>query len=555
MNTGRLRRILAAAIALALLLALLPAGASGDAGQRYIIKNRASDAPFEVVSEAEMERLDRLGLLEWYEPDGEAVLLGEYSEEQWNLAMIGASAGDGDSGKGVRVGILDSGVNPHPDLADRLLEGRNYIEGATDPEDTSDAYGHGTRVAGLVAAAGEEGQIGVAPGALLVPLKVTDGKSVKVSALCRAIYGAIDDYGCRVLNLSLGVTTRYAVLAEAMAYAEARGVTVVSAAGNGGTGELLYPAAYDTVIGVGAVDSSGTVYARSNHSSAVFLTAPGVAVRSTANQGGYADCTGTSYATPHVAGAAAALLGMEPDLSPADLRALLADTASDRGTAGYDLYYGHGVVDLAAAVAALSAGEIPPPPKDNYVNCKHDGECPLSPFSDLDENAWYHDGVHWTLDEGVMKGVGGGRFVPDGTTSRAMLVTVLWRLAGEPASDAPMGFADVAPEAWYAGAVRWAYSRGVVTGYTAECFGPGDPVTREQLAAILWRYAGSPEAEENLERFQDAGTASPWALEALRWAVRTGLLRGVDAETLRPDAGATRAQTAAVLLRFTALMQ
>ena len=181
------RAVLAAALALALLSGTLSVPAEGSE-KTYIVKYKSSacpeagDAPFAVVSRREMLRLDRAGLLAWYEPDGEVELLGTaspyFTEAQWNLDMVCADAAfrKGFLGQGVRVGVLDSGVNPHPFFADRLLPGRNYIPGAEDPEDTADSYGHGTCVAGLIAAAaGADGFIGTAPGAEIVPLKVTDG--------------------------------------------------------------------------------------------------------------------------------------------------------------------------------------------------------------------------------------------------------------------------------------------------------------------------------------------------------------------------------------------
>lgn len=365
---GTTVRILAAAALLAVLLTLSPKGAAGAAGPDYIIKYKDScawlmeaGAPFEVVSEAEMKRLRTLGMLEWYEPDGEAILMDDLfdADTQWNLSMIGAQTSfeRGCLGRGVRVGVLDSGVNPHADFENRLVAGRNYMLDAGDPDDTADTYGHGTRVAGMIAAVGETGYIGVAPGAELVPLKITDGKSVKISAVCRAIYGGIDDYGCRVLNLSLGVLTEYEALKEAVDYAEEQGVVIVSAAGNGGTTALYYPAAYESVIGVGAVDRKGEMYVRSNRNESVWITAPGVDVRTTAAPGGYTTATGTSFAVPQAAGAAAVLLGVDPTASPAEIRGLLAQTAADRGAAGYDTSYGYGILDLGRALDALGGRE------------------------------------------------------------------------------------------------------------------------------------------------------------------------------------------------------
>ena len=372
---------LAAVLIMTLLAVSLSAYTGEDAEKAYIVRyldggaagqtDREDSVPFEVVSEAEMKRLRDAGLLEWYEPDGDAVLIDPesdsvllgtispyYDDHQWNLDMIGADAAfrNGRLGQGVRVGVLDSGVNPHPALAANLLPGHNYMEGAADPEDTEDSFGHGTRVAGLIAAANDSGYIGAAPGAGIVPLKITDGQTVKISAVCRAIYGAVDDYSCDVLNLSLGVTTDYRSLEEAVRYAEEHRVVVVSAIGNGGGRARYYPALYDTVIGVGSVDSSGMIYYRSNHNEGVFVTAPGVDVRTTASTGGYVTSTGTSFAVPQVTAAAAVLRGIDGTLTPGEIRELIAGTACDRGAEGYDEYYGHGILNLAGCVDALTGG-------------------------------------------------------------------------------------------------------------------------------------------------------------------------------------------------------
>ena len=293
-----------------------------------------------------------------FDPDPTGELMGTlspyYEDAQWGLEMIGADAAyrAGFLGQGVRVGVLDSGVNAHPDLSGRLLQGRCFVPEAADAADTGDSYGHGTRVAGLISAASEDAYLGVAPAAEIVPLKVTDGKNVKISALCAAIRAAIDEYGCKVLNLSMGVRTDFAELREAVAYAEEKNVVVVAAVGNDGGAGIYYPAGYDTVIGVGAVDSSGALYYHSNYNTSVFLTAPGVGVRSTAAPGGYVLSNGTSFAAPMVSGAAAVLLSMNPDLTPKEIRALFAATAGDAGAPGYDEAYGYGVLNLAGCVTA-----------------------------------------------------------------------------------------------------------------------------------------------------------------------------------------------------------
>ena len=347
----------------------VPVWAAGETGTEYIVKYKQSAAwlmgddrvPFDVVSEGTMNQMRFFGLLEWYEPDGVGELLDSsyYESYQWNLDVVqaeGAFQGN-HLGRGVRVGVIDSGVNPHPGLGDRLLTGRNYMEDAEDPDDTADEYGHGTSVAGLIAGAGDHGYIGTAPEAELVPLKITNGKAIKVSTICRAIYGGIDDYDCDVLNLSLGVTGEFQSLKEAVDYAESQNVLLVSAVGNTGRTTAYYPAGYDSVIGVGAVDQDGNVSSRSNHNASVFLTAPGTDVRSLDASGSYSLHTGTSFAVPQVAGAAAVLLGIDPTLSPWEIMDLLATSAIDRGTEGCDEYYGYGILNLGGSVRMLTGEE------------------------------------------------------------------------------------------------------------------------------------------------------------------------------------------------------
>ena len=497
-----------------------------------------------------------LVLLAAVQPPGCAVDTGKDEGARWDLAMTGADAAlrQGYRGKGVRIGVIDSGISPHPDLADKLADGHNYIADAVDPDDTSDAYGHGTRVAGVIAAA--------APEAEIVPLKITNSGSVNVTQLCSAIYGGIDEYGCDVLNLSLGVPYERDSLREAIEYAAEKGVIVVAATGNDGTGELYYPAAYAGVIGVTAVDSSGTLSVRSNHNKSVMIAAPGVNIRTTGHRGGYVTESGCSYAVPYVSAAAAILKGIDRSLTDADIRRILTETAADRGLRGFDEYYGYGILDIAGCLNAVSerkTASAAPAAASAYTDCRRDGSCPMARFSDLDRSAWYHDGIHYALSHGIMNGVGAGRFDPDAPASRAMIVTILWRWAGEPAGASRMTFADVSAGAWYAKAVRWAVSAGIAEGYSAGRFGPDRAVSREQLSVMLYRYAkyrGEDAAAgraDSLARYTDAGAVSDWAVSAMRWAVDAGLIGGVSDSRLSPGSTAGRAQTAVILMRYTQL--
>ena len=183
-----------------------------------------------------------------------------------------------------------------------------------------------------------------------------------------------------------------------------------------------------------------------------------------------------------------------------------------------------------------------------------DKETPGLPFVDVAPDTWYFDAVRYAYENSLMVGTSPTAFSPNGMTTRAQIVTILWRLVDSPAGEAPVDFADVDPAAWYGEAVRWAAGQGIVGGYGNGSFGPNDPVTREQLAAILYRFAQhmgyDTEGQADLSGFTDLTQVSTYAREAMAWCVDAGLLSGTSPTTLSPRGQATRAQTAAVLMRL-----
>ena len=176
------------------------------------------------------------------------------------------------------------------------------------------------------------------------------------------------------------------------------------------------------------------------------------------------------------------------------------------------------------------------------------------PFADVKPTDWFYEAVAYVYEHGLMDGVGSNRFAPNASTTRAMIVTILWRLEGEPEADDTMPFADVAANTWYTEAVRWAAGEGIVEGYSETAFGPNDPITREQLAAILWRYAQYLELDvsigkdTNILSYTDAAEISEYAIPALQWACGSGLMEGSNG-SLNPRANATRAEVATILMR------
>ena len=179
------------------------------------------------------------------------------------------------------------------------------------------------------------------------------------------------------------------------------------------------------------------------------------------------------------------------------------------------------------------------------------------PFVDVPRDSWYYDGAAYVYEKGLMNGTSTTTFSPDMTTSRAMIATILWRLEGSPVVDYVLTFDDVDADSWYGEAVRWAASEGIVNGYGNNQFGPDDPITREQMAAMLYRYAQYQEYDvsvgenANILSYTDADQLGTWAVSAMQWACGAGIINGTgDGSTLSPQGQATRAQAAVMLMRF-----
>ena len=176
------------------------------------------------------------------------------------------------------------------------------------------------------------------------------------------------------------------------------------------------------------------------------------------------------------------------------------------------------------------------------------------PFGDVTVSDWFYDDVRYVYANGIMDGTSSDRFAPNAPLTRAMIVTILYRMDGSPAMSGASDFKDVDSNKWFAKAVAWAAANGIVNGYGSGLFGPNDPVTREQLAAILYRYTAYCKASttmngDNLASFTDLSTVSGYALESMNWAVGEKLLKGANSK-LDPKANATRAQVAAIIHRY-----
>ncbi len=206
---------------------------------------------------------------------------------------------------------------------------------------------------------------------------------------------------------------------------------------------------------------------------------------------------------------------------------------TDRGGGSYVFTMPDGAVDVEASFRLQERGALP--------------------FMDVPEGFWCYDEVRYVYEQGLMNGTGPGSFTPGGSTTRSMIVAILYRMEGSPAV-APGNFTDVSPELYYAPAVAWASANGIVNGYSDGTFRPGAAITREQMAAFLYRYAqykgGDVSARADLSAYADAAGIAGYAVEAMAWANAEGLINGTSQTALSPRGTATRAQAAVILTRF-----
>lgn len=185
-------------------------------------------------------------------------------------------------------------------------------------------------------------------------------------------------------------------------------------------------------------------------------------------------------------------------------------------------------------------------------------DCPSKGFTDLKQDAWYHDAVDYVLSFGFMEGTGKTTFAPNSDTTRAAMVTVLYRLAGAPKATGVNPFTDVKDGTWYTDAVIWAYENGIVKGVTEELFAPNRAITRQEAVTMIYRFSGEylgvdVSKEANLSGFPDSANVQPYARQAMAWAVEKGIILGSDGK-LKPQSQALRTELAAIVMRIHTLV-
>ena len=250
------------------------------------------------------------------------------------------------------------------------------------------------------------------------------------------------------------------------------------------------------------------------------------------------DADGRTLYTATALGSMSSVIFSSSDIKEGETYTVLVDGASV-GTATAKL-----------GTSSSSSGSLVPDQNGGQPGSGQQGG--VSGFQDVGQNDWFASAVRYVTGKSLMNGESTTAFAPNENMSRAMLATVLYRMSGETA-EADSSFRDVSSSAYYAAAVNWASSEGIVNGTGADVFSPNASITREQLAAMLYRYAGEPSVSADLSAYTDTVDISPYASKAVEWCVAKGILSGESATRLAPQDTATRAECAAMLQRFAAL--
>ncbi|MBR6518382.1 MAG: S8 family serine peptidase [Oscillospiraceae bacterium] len=439
---------------------------------------------------------------------------------------------------GIKIAIIDTGISSVAISKDKIAEGKNYI---VENGSTEDTVGHGTGIASIIVGSPKAYLAGICEDAVLVPLVfyarennlTTKGD---VALLAQMIRDAKDVYDCDIINISSGVKTYTPALFDAIEYVGDKGTLVVSAAGNDGDDTVYYPGAFENVLCIGGLNQEKTAaWEDSNAHSGVDILTPGEKVYVSSMKGNRMVVDGTSYSAAWASGAVAKLMSEYPYLTAVRAGQILCATADDLGEVGFDNQNGYGRLNMKIAREYAAAGQL---------------------FRDVKSEDWFFENVNFCVDRHLIDGTSKADFSPQEMLTRAVLVEALYRLEGKPDVDVAVSFEDVAPGSDFADAISWAKQNGIVNGETETKFAPDSNITREQIAAIVYRYAffkGYPAADyENtdISSYDDATAVSDYAKTAVQYAVGSNLMKGKSAQTLCPKDNITRAEISAVLQRF-----
>ncbi len=484
---------------------------------------------------------------------------------QWDLPLVGMpSAWDVSVGNpAVEVAVLDTGIDlNNPDFQGRIVDQYSVLDESSAAASVQDRFGHGTGVAGVALASGNNGygMAGVAWNVKIMPVKLSDQGSFSTASEIEAIVYAVT-HGARVINISAGDTDFSREEQEAVTYALSRRVTIVAASGNwpppNSSSPVDYPSGFHGVISVGASDESDRVGHFSQTGWELDLVAPGVDILSYDLGSAIRSWGGTSFASPLVAGTAALMLSVDPSLTPDRLQKLLQDTTVDLGPLGFDEASGFGRLDAGAAVqqAAAHPGTWTGFPPMTF------GDVPT--MSDASPDSAYTPPIAILADRRIILGYGDGRFGFNDPVLRQQCAKMILLTVGRtptadmvpPFSDVPRVSTDLYPDNY----IALSAELGIVRGYADGTFRPRNSVSRAQIVTMAVRAADSlypgllrqppPGYLPPFGRFNPAHDAA--AAKASWNGLLDGLLDvGPGYDMLRP---ASRAETAAVLEKLLAL--
>lgn len=460
----------------------------------------------------------------------------------------------------VRVAVIDSGIDSQEEDLKNVLNQQDSAQivkrnGKICAESLvrdGSPNGHGTHVSGILAAEANNGAGIAGAGSaidnssielIVVDIFETDrSRDTTVAHLIAGLKYA-KEQGVKAVNLSLGVNIAIKkwsdddVQALNLVCQELydAGITIVCAAGNDNYNDngavQVIPADFDNTIGVISLGNNDSRVNDSNYGERKDVAAPGLNIYSTLPNGKYGVLSGTSMAAPMVTAVVAMMYSANPNLSPDEVKQVLQNTATDLGPAGKDQETGYGIVNARKAVGSVQS-----------MN-----------FDDVWSGLWYYDPVEFVFRRGLMTGMNQRSFGATQDMSRAQYVTMLYRMQASPYVEYQQQFADVKHGTFYSDPVTWASASRVVTGYENGLFGTSDQITREQMALMLYRYAGylglDVSVTSDLSQFPDRDKVSGFAREAVQWATGIGVISG-DGGRINPQGNASRAHCATMLKRM-----
>jgi len=505
-----------------------------------------------VASERDVHEL---GLLPGVAAARPSIGLTPLLSESARVIESDVTAALGFTGAGRSVVVIDSGVEKsHPALAGAVVHEACFLQGTAGgvcPESGRNSSigsgsaapcvfsavrcAHGTHVAGIVASR-DASRPGVAPDATVIAIRVMAENGLIGSA---GLLAALDhvasiaaDHDIVAVNMSLGTFKNPCVdpdMSAAVARLAALDIAVIAASGNGPFTAVAYPGCLPGIVAVGSsepTDSGRIVSEFTGYEGDLDFVAPGrsivSAVTTAEDPSGFAEKTGSSMAVPHVAGALAVLAEAHPSWPTARLVGLLSSTGT--------------------SVPRFERSQV----VGRYAEPRLAAAVGFQPFVDSG-SAFSQVAVDWAKATGVSQGIGGGVFGHDRSMTRAEIAAVIWRLFDRPPPSAPAPFVDVPAGSFYADAVAWLYERGVTTGTTPTAFSPNDLVNRAQIATLLWKAVGTPDASP--PNFSDVASGQYYT-DAVGWMVRWGITTGTSSTTFSPNLYASREQTFTFIWRL-----